>query len=81
MDNYKKSLIKAQAGYMVKFKKNEPTIGPLTETQATVAKMKEFMNDPMSDGRGPRITTPKEDWRKTFTFKFLRKNITLFNVQ
>ena len=61
MDNYKKSLIKAQAGYMVKFKKNEPTIGPLTETQATVAKMKESMNDPMSDGRGPRITTPKED--------------------
>ena len=66
MSTYKKSLTKAQAGYMVRgiapeFKKAESTIGPLTETQARVAKMKESMNDPMSDGRGPRTTTPKQD--------------------
>jgi hypothetical protein len=66
MSTYKKALTKAQAGYMVRgiapeFKKAESTIGPLTETQARVAEIKKSMNDPMSDGRGPRTTTPKQD--------------------
>jgi hypothetical protein len=56
----KNSLKKAQAGgYM--FQKAKPAMGPLTETQAALKGMKESMNDPMSDGRGPRTTTPRED--------------------
>ena len=62
----KNSLTKAQAGMMVpgikrKFNKVESTIGPVTETQAALKAMKESINDPMSGGRGPRVTTPREE--------------------
>lgn len=66
----KNSLTKAQAGMMVpgitpKFKKVESTIGPLTESQAALKAMKESINDPMSGGRGPRVTTPREEMYNT----------------
>ena len=56
----KNSLKKAQAGGPM-FEKAKPAIGPETETLAALKAMKESMNDPMSGGRGPRTTTPKED--------------------
>jgi len=56
----KNSLRKAQDGGPM-FEKAKPAIGPLTETQAALKGMKESMNDPMSGGRGPRITTPRQD--------------------
>ena len=56
----KNSLRKAQDGGPM-FEKAKPAIGPLTETQAALKAMKESMNDPMSGGRGPRVTTPREE--------------------
>jgi len=56
----KNSLKKAQIGGAM-FEKAKPAIGPLTESQAALKAMKESLNDPMSGGRGPRVTTPRQD--------------------
>jgi hypothetical protein len=58
-----RKLVKAQKGTPVK-KFAPPTYPknrPYTEAQARLTKIKESLYDPMSDGRGPRTTTPMED--------------------
>ena len=56
----KNSLKKAQDGGPM-FEKAKPAIGPLTESQAALKAMKESINDPMSNGRGPRATSFRQD--------------------
>ena len=49
MNNYKKSLTKAQPGIQV---------GPMTEEQTVKAALSSGANDPMNYGLGPRLNPP-----------------------
>ena len=66
MDNYKKSLTKAQPGIQV---------GPMTQEEAIKTAFSSAANDPMNYGLGPRLNPPTRDEQMDLLMKEGSRNV------